>query len=85
MGCYVVPYSWNYTQNNIFGLPNSGRVSDYSTFKLEAASAQSGLFYDVSFGVEGSIGSVIVFAVVLAVIIFITRGKGEKHDYWAEV
>ena len=76
---------WNYTQNIIFGLPNSGRVSDYSTFKLEAASAQSGLFYDVSFGVEGSIGSVIVFAVVLAVIIFINRGKGEKHDYWAEV
>ena len=76
---------WNYTQNNIFGLPNSGRVSDYSTFKLEAASAQSGLFYDVSFGGEGSIGSVIVFAVVLAVIIFINRGKGEKHDYWAEV
>ena len=75
---------WNYTQNIIFGLPNSGRVSDYSTFKLEAASAQSGLFYDVEFGVEGSIGSTLVLAVVLAVIIFINRGKGEKRDYWAD-
>jgi len=76
---------WNYTQNIIFGLPNSGRVSDYSIFKLEAASAQSGLFYDVAFGVECSVGSVIVLVVVLAVIIFINRGKGEKRDYWAEV
>ena len=74
---------WNYTQNIIFGLPNSGRVSDYSIFKLEAASAQSGLFYDVAFGVEGSVGSVIVLAAVLAVILFINRGKGEKRDYWA--
>ena len=75
---------WNYTQNIIFGLPNSGRVSDYSIFKLEAATAKSGLFYDVAFGVEGSIGSVIVLAVVLAAIIFINRGKGERRDYWAE-
>jgi membrane protease YdiL (CAAX protease family) len=75
---------WNYTQNIIFGLPNSGRVSDYSIFKLEAASAQSGLFYDVGFGVEGSIGSSLVLALVLAVIIFINRGKGEKRDYWAD-
>lgn len=75
---------WNYTQNIIFGLPNSGRVSYYSIFKLDAASAQSGLFYDVSFGVEGSIGSSLVLALVLAVIIFINRGKGEKRDYWAD-
>ena len=75
---------WNYTQNIIFGLPNSGRVSDYSIFKLEAASAQSGPFYDATFGVEGSIGSSLVLAVVLAVIIFINRGKGEKRDYWAD-
>jgi membrane protease YdiL (CAAX protease family) len=75
---------WNFTQNIIFGLPNSGNVSDYSIFKLEAASAQSGLFYDVEFGVEGSIGSSLVLALVLVVIIFINRGKGEKRDYWAD-
>lgn len=75
---------WNFTQNIIFGLPNSGNVSDYSIFKLEAASARSGLFYDVAFGVEGSIGSTLILAVVLAVIIFINRGKGEKRDYWSD-
>ncbi len=75
---------WNYTQNIIFGLPNSGAVSEYSIFKLEAASATSGFFYDVGFGVEGSIGSTLVLAVVLAAILFINRGNGEKRDYWAD-
>ena len=53
-------------QDFLFGLPNSGAVSEYSIFKLEAASATSGFFYDVGFGVEGSIGSTLVLAVVLA-------------------
>ena len=75
---------WNYTQNIIFGLPNSGAVSEYSIFKLEAASATSGFFYDVGFGVEGRIGSTLVLAVVLAAILFINRGNGEKRDYWAD-
>ena len=42
--------AWNYTQNIIFGLPNSGVVSEYSIFRLEAASARNGLFYNVNFG-----------------------------------
>ena len=67
---------WNYTQNIIFGLPNSGAVSEYSIFKLEAASATSGFFYDVGFGVEGSIGSTLVLAVVLAAILFIAIPTG---------
>ena len=73
---------WNFTQNILFGLPNSGIVSAYSVFRLEAASANSGLFYDTAFGVEGSIGSTAVLLAVLAVILFINRGKPEKHDYW---
>ena len=76
---------WNYTQNIIFGLPNSGRVSDYSIFKLEAASANSGFFYDTAFGVEGSIGASVVLAVVLLILLLINRGKGEKRDYWKDI
>ena len=76
--------AWNYTQNIIFGLPNSGIVSEYSIFKLEAASARNGLFYNVGFGVEGSIGSSLILLVVLIVIIVINRGKPEKNDYWAD-
>ncbi len=76
--------AWNYTQNIIFGLPNSGIVSEYSIFRLEAASARNGLFYNVNFGVEGSIGSSLVLIVVIIVMIVINRGKSEKRDYWAD-
>ena len=76
--------AWNYTQNIIFGLPNSGIVSEYSIFRLEAASARNGLFYNVNFGVEGSIGSSLVLIVVIIVLFIINRKKPEKRDYWAE-
>ncbi len=76
--------AWNYTQNIIFGLPNSGIVSEYSIYKLEAASARNGLFYNVNFGVEGSIGSSLVLIVVIIILILMNRGKPEKRDYWAD-
>ena len=76
--------AWNYTQNIIFGLPNSGIVSEYSIFKLEAASARNGLFYNVGFGVEGSVGSSLILLVVAIALIVINRRKPEKRDYWAE-
>ena len=76
--------TWNFTQNIIFGLPNSGIVSEYSIFKLEAVTAQSGFFYDVKFGVEGSIGSSLVLLVILMAIILMNRNKPEKSDVWAQ-
>ena len=75
--------AWNSTQNIIFGLPNSGIVSEYSIFKLEAASARNGLFYNVNFGVEGSLGSSLILIVMIIVLIIINRGRPEKKDYWA--
>ena len=75
---------WNFTQSIIFGLPNSGVVSAYSIFTLEAASARNGFFYNVNFGVEGSIGSSLVLMVLVFIIWYINRGKKEKNDIWAE-
>jgi len=75
---------WNFTQSILFGLPNSGIVSEYSLFKSEAASAKNGLFYTVDFGVEGSLGSILAMALPIAVILWINRGKPEKNDLWAE-
>ena len=76
--------AWNFTQSIIFGLPNSGQVSAYSVFRLDVASATNGLFYNVNFGVEGSIGAVVML-IALAVLIFLkNRGKGEHTDVWAE-
>ncbi len=74
--------AWNFTQNILFGLPNSGLVSEYSLFKLDAASAQNGVFYNVGFGVEGSVGSVITLILFITVVIIINRGKPEKNNVW---
>ena len=75
--------AWNYTQSIIFGLPNSGEVSYYSIFTLDPESARNGFFYDTSFGIEGSIGGILICAAVIAIIILINRGKSEKRDLWS--
>ena len=72
--------SWNFTQNIFYGLPNSGLISKYSVFKLEAAS--DGFFYDTGFGVEGCWGSVLVLLLFIAVLVIINRKK-ERNDLWA--
>ena len=42
--------AWNFCQNIILGLPNSGIVMPYSVFKLDAATAVDSFAYSVSFG-----------------------------------
>ena len=75
--------AWNYTQNIIFGLPNSGIVAQCSIFKLEAASARNGFFYNVNFGVEGSVGATLLLIALAFGIWWINRTKGEAVDIWA--
>ena len=79
----MVHTMWNFTQNILFGLPNSGIVSQYSVFKLDAASARDGFFYSVAFGVEGSYAAVLVDIIGIVAVIMLGRGKGEKCDMWA--
>ncbi len=76
--------AWNFTQSIVFGLPNSGIVSAYSVFRLDAASATNGLFYNVNFGVEGSVASNIILLAVCIYILVKNRKKGEHTDIWAE-
>ena len=83
-GAMAFHAAWNYSQNIIFGLPNSGIVSEYSIFTLEAASARNGLFYNVNFGVEGSIGATLMLAVLAIVIYLLNRHKPEANDVWAD-
>lgn len=79
--------AWNFSQSIVFGLPNSGIVSVYSVFKLDAASARDGIFYNTSFGVEGSLGSNVIIAIacVIVLILGIVRKRGERMDYWKEM
>lgn len=67
--------AWNFTQNIILGLPNSGNVLPYSIFRLESG-AKSSFFYDTGFGIEGSLFSLIV---IVAVIVFVVL-YGRKHN-----
>lgn len=72
--CIAVHTAWNFTQNFLFGLPNSGLVSESSFLHLEAA--KDSPFYDVAFGIEGTLTSVIVIAVFGAAVVYFGRKKG---------
>ncbi len=75
--------AWNYTQNILFGLPNSGIVSQYSLFKLDAAT--SGFFFDPAFGVEGSPGACLIILAVCVAVCLVARKRNEpREDLWAE-
>ena len=76
--------AWNFSQSIFFGLPNSGIVSSYSVFTIDVESAKNGIFYDTAFGVEGSIGAVLIFVALCCVVIWINRGKGERNDLWKQ-
>lgn len=67
--------AWNYTQNIIAGLPNSGIVSEFSVFKLDAASATNSFFYNVDFGVEGTLMATIVTVVACVVVCVVGKRK----------
>ena len=76
--------TWNFTQNILFGLPNSGMEAAYSFFKSDTASATNGFFFDTVFGVEGNVGTVMVEAAFMVALILINRGKKEKRDLWGD-
>ena len=67
--------AWNFTQNLILGLPNSGMVSPVSVFKLDAATAKSSFAYSVEFGLEGSITAITVMIMTGIVIIVLYHKK----------
>lgn len=67
--------AWNFTQNLVLGLPNSGMVSPVSVFKLDAATAKSSFAYSVEFGLEGSITAITVMIITGIVIIVLYHKK----------
>ena len=51
MACHT---TWNFTQNILLGLPNSGTFSKYSLFMMDKNSATSSFAFDKNFGLEGA-------------------------------
>ena len=75
--------AWNFTQNFIFGLPNSGTVYDFSIFKLNSATARTSLCYNVAFGVEASMTAVLVLAFAVSILICLGSKNNQKSlDVW---
>ena len=74
---------WNYTQNVILGLPNSGLPAAYSIFKVD--SAANGPFYDTTFGIEGSVGAVFLLTLaIVAILYYVKKNEVQPVDIWAE-
>lgn len=75
--------AWNFTQNILFGLPNSGLISPYSVFRLDAAAAKNSFAYHVDFGIEGTLFA--DFILILACICLYLYGKKSgknSPDVW---
>lgn len=77
--------AWNYTQNILFGLPNSGIRVPFSFFTLNEAAAKDSFAYNVDFGVEGTVLAVIVLAVAcVAVYLIGTKKNMQPTNIWAD-
>ena len=71
--CITMHTSWNFTQNYLFGLPNSGLVSQQSFLHLEAA--RDSVLYNALFGVEGGIVCTVVIGLCCVAAILLGRIK----------
>ncbi len=72
--------AWNYCQNIVFGLPNSGQVVPFSILKLDASTARDSFAYNVGFGIEGTLFADIVLALGCVVLIILGQRKKKKLE-----
>lgn len=77
---FAIHAAWNFTQNILFGLPNSGLVVPYSVFKLDTGSAMNSFAYDVDFGVEGTLVACIMFLLVNVALYFWYSKHPQKNE-----
>ena len=71
---------WNFTQNFIFGLPNSGLVSEVSMFRLDAATGMDSLMYSYEFGVEAAWPALFIDSLIAIVIIVLACRNGRIRE-----
>ena len=71
---------WNFTQNFIFGLPNSGLVSEMSIFHLDAATGISNLIYDYAFGVEAAVPALLADGILGVAVILLAKRDGRLGE-----
>ncbi len=70
---------WNFTQNIIFGLPNSGIVSPYSVFRLDTSTANNSFVYNVGFGIEGTLfADILLIAACICLYLWVNNIRSPK-------
>jgi len=67
--------AWNFTQNILFGLPNSGILSPYSVFVNDHEASRSSFAYNVGFGIEATVVSAVVLTLACVVILYISQKR----------
>lgn len=80
----VAHTTWNFTQNIILGLPNSGIVFPISMFTLDAS--RNNFAFDSTFGIEGSILALVLNAIVCIGLYWFGRKKGSlETNIWDDM
>ncbi len=72
--------AWNFVQAFLFGLPNSGLVSEVSLFHLDASTGNSNLFYDFDFGVEGGLPALLVDLMLGVIVVILAVRSGRLKE-----
>ena len=81
--CIAEHTAWNFTQNILLGLPNSGIRVPFSIFALNSNVVKDSFFYNVGFGIEGSVMATIVHLVVIALMFFVmNKRRKPEYDVW---
>ena len=62
---------WNFTQDFIFGLPDSGKPAAVSVFSSTVNG--SSFFYDADFGIEGSLMAILINMIACVVVLIVGR------------
>ena len=78
--CFGIHTMWNFTQNFLFGLPNSGLVSEASVFHLDAATGISNWVYSYEFGVEGGVPAIFIDVLLMVVILILAKRDGRLGE-----
>lgn len=76
----VAHASWNFCQNIILGLPNSGIPTAFSVYSFDAANATNGFAYDTAFGIEGAAMTAILLAGSCVMICLVGRKRQMKRN-----
>ena len=76
--------AWNFTQNVIFGLPNSGNLPGFSIGKLDTANAGNSFFYNAGFGVEATgFTTLMLIGIIVVFSLLVYKSKKTPTDIWA--